>query len=387
VHTTISSTTRSNLRGAWLLAIFWNLVSAPILVFVPPELERNPVAAIGFIFPAIGVGLLAWAIHTTLRWRRYGSTRFEMAAPAAAGGACRGTIHTRFPTDHTRSIRVTLKLTCLQRTITGSGKHRNVRESILWQEEAAVPDGHVSFGPQGAFFPVQFALPADARATTASKGSAGIFWVLAAEASLPGVDFHEDFDIPVEGPAASNASSEPTFAEQFTSRVEPVSPADLAAAGIRVQPTETGMEYYFGPARNVSFGLGVTIFTLIWTGALALQFVLDIPWIFIIVTGLVELLLLLIVADVWFGTTTVTIGGGVVRRRHALLGMGGTKVIPAGSGVNSIDPILEARASKGQRRYIVSNAPSIEKVDVNAVGPSVTYTVPNGTVYTVVIVD
>lgn len=55
------------------------------------------------------------------------------------------------------------------------------------------------------------------------------------------------------------------------------------------------------------------------------------------------------------------------------------------SGVNNIDPIIEARHSNGQRRYIVSNAPSIVKIEVNAQGPVQTFTVPAGTIYTVVV--
>jgi hypothetical protein len=57
------------------------------------------------------------------------------------------------------------------------------------------------------------------------------------------------------------------------------------------------------------------------------------------------------------------------------------------SCVNNIDPIIEARHSKGQRRYIVSNAPSIAKVEVNAQGPVQTFPIPAGTIYTVVIVS
>ena len=57
------------------------------------------------------------------------------------------------------------------------------------------------------------------------------------------------------------------------------------------------------------------------------------------------------------------------------------------SGINGIDPVIEARQNNGQRRYIVSNAPSINRIDVNAAGAAVTYTVPDGTLYTVVILD
>jgi len=57
------------------------------------------------------------------------------------------------------------------------------------------------------------------------------------------------------------------------------------------------------------------------------------------------------------------------------------------SGVNNIEPIIEARHSKGQRRYIVSNAPAIVKIEVNAAGPAQTFGIPTGTIYTVVILN
>ena len=70
--TRVRSNTRSNLIGAWVFAVLWTLISAPVLFFIPRELERKPIAAIGFIFPIIGIGLLSWALMLTLRWRRFG---------------------------------------------------------------------------------------------------------------------------------------------------------------------------------------------------------------------------------------------------------------------------------------------------------------------------
>ena len=61
--TRVRSNTRSNLIGAWVFAVVWTLISAPLLFFIPRELERKPIAAIGFLFPIIGIGLLSWATH------------------------------------------------------------------------------------------------------------------------------------------------------------------------------------------------------------------------------------------------------------------------------------------------------------------------------------
>jgi len=54
------------------------------------------------------------------------------------------------------------------------------------------------------------------------------------------------------------------------------------------------------------------------------------------ITGLVELLLLVIVVDLWLGSTTTTIGAGQVRRRHTVLGLGTTRTTPA-SDIASVD--------------------------------------------------
>jgi hypothetical protein len=57
------------------------------------------------------------------------------------------------------------------------------------------------------------------------------------------------------------------------------------------------------------------------------------------------------------------------------------------SGVSGTEPIVEARHNNGQRRYIISNAPPIGKVEVNAAGPPKQFNVPGGIIYTVVILS
>ena len=328
----VRSHTRAHLIGAWVFAVLWTLISAPMLVLIPREIDRKPIAAIGFIFPLIGVGLLTRAAVLMLRWRRFGPAWFDMAMPAAVGGMCAGTIRLRLerPSPGDRLV-VAVKLTCLQRIVRGSGKHRSVRENILWREEQDVPAERILFKPTGAAIPVQFALPADALETTASKRSEGVFWALAVEASLPGVDLHEDFDVPVSRGAVTGDRSVPTDGPSIPPQraTATVTRQDLATAGIHVRQNEAGVEYHFGAARNPSFAIGLTAFLLIWTGAIWLQLALDAPWFFPLLTGLFELLLLMIVADLWLGTTTITIGRQTITRRYAIAGLGTTHVIDA----------------------------------------------------------
>ena len=325
----IAGNTGSSLKTAWFFAVLWNLVSAPLLVVVPREIERNPMVAIAALFPLIGIGLFGWAVMTTLRWRRFGPSRFDMS-PATPGGQLSGTIHTRLGLDQARLLRVHLKLTCLHRVTKGSGEGRRTTENILWREEYTVPEGQVGFGAVGATIPVRFSLPPDARETTAVGGSNGILWALTAEADIPGVDFKEDFDVPVRRDESTNATESASIASFAPARAA-VSTIDLAQSGIHINPTAHGTEYYFEPARNRSFAAGTTIFLLLWTGVLWLEYALGAPWIFIIATGFFELLILLIVGEQWFGSTTVSIGSEVVRRRVGLFGTGTTRVIPAQS--------------------------------------------------------
>ena len=323
----IAGNARANLRATWLFTVLWNTVSVPILYYIPPELHRNPVAAIGFVFPVAGAGLLVWAVLATLRVRRFGDAWLEVtSAPAAPGGTWTAAVHARLPQPaDAGGYAVTVRLTCLQRTISRSSDDRSERERIVWREEVEVPASSVAFWPEGASIPVRFDLPADALETTAVGKGEGVLWVLTAEAALPGVNLKEDFDVQVRRDAAEPR----TLTPRTHAAPAGVSVDDLARAGISVAPSPGGTTFRFGAMRNVAFAVGVTAFTAIWTGALWLQWFLGFPWIFPLLTGLVDLLLIYIVLDVWCGTTTVTAGSGDVRVHHSVLGLGGTRVIAA----------------------------------------------------------
>ena len=127
--TRIGGNTRGNVKGLWFFAVLWNLVSAPILVYVPPELARQPLGAIGFLFPIAGVGLLCWAVVTTARARRFGNTWLDATAgPARPGNTWRATVRAQLPQPEAGGgYTVRLKLTCLNRTISRHGDDRDER--------------------------------------------------------------------------------------------------------------------------------------------------------------------------------------------------------------------------------------------------------------------
>lgn len=323
----IPSTTRASRRSAWLVAIFWNLISWPVLIPVLREWPRNKLAAMGLLFPLVGLWLLFVATRVSRRWRRYGESWLEMSAtPASPGQSLRGTIHVRLPLGSNTSpaTSVLLQLTCLERTISTSSSDTDVSEPIRWRDEHTVAAIDIERGPEGATIPVAFDVPDDALETTAVDGTApGVFWVLTARASVPGVDLHEEYDVPVY------RTSETAVGTARPHRGRSVDPqlteSDLARSGVRVTTTGHRAVFDFRGARNASFLAGMTAFTLIWTGALWLQHELDVPWIIQAVTFLCEVLFVVVCLDLWLGHTTVAIEGGHVSRRYTMLGLGRTR--------------------------------------------------------------
>jgi hypothetical protein len=97
-----------------------------------------------------------------------------------------------------------------------------------------------------------------------------------------------------------------------------------------------GTRFAFAPARNVSFAAGVTALTAVFVGALWLQWYLGFPWFFRILTGLVDLLLVYIVIDLWLGRHRRRRGNGTLRVRHTVLGAGRSRTLAAAE-IASID--------------------------------------------------
>ena len=121
---------------SWVFAVFWNVISIIItVVIVPQEWHKgHPVVLLVLLFPLIGLAMLVTAVRNTFAWRRFGQCVFEMAAvPAALGGTLEGMIQTgtRLSLEHGLHLR----LSCIRRTTTGTGKNRHTTEEILWQDE------------------------------------------------------------------------------------------------------------------------------------------------------------------------------------------------------------------------------------------------------------
>ena len=123
-----SADPRTN-RTLWLLTIFWNLISLPMLFFVPEEVANgNPLALLGLVFPAVGALLLGHALRATWRRRKFGASLLELAPETAhIGRVLNGFLYARFemPPDKVR-----LKVVCMRRSKSESDES----DRLLWED-------------------------------------------------------------------------------------------------------------------------------------------------------------------------------------------------------------------------------------------------------------
>lgn len=315
--------TRTTARFAWTFAIFWNLVSLPSAFFAVREAlqKGNHAALLALLFPAIGIGLLVWAVRSTLRYRRYGISRLELATiPGVIGHSLAGTVRISEPLRPEGGFQVAL--VCLRRRTTGSGKNRSTSESTLWQDDRRVQGG-------GTSVTLAFAIPADALPSDDSNPSDRIVWRLQVEASVPGVDYSSSFEVPVFRTAASD---QPRIDDEEKATRDPAAPAvyrQPLTSRIEVTSNRRGTEIVFPAARNPGAAAGLTAFFFIWCAAIWACIHFGAPVIFPIVFGAFGILLLIAVLDMWLKVTRVTVEPGGVTVAKGYLTTGAGKTIPS----------------------------------------------------------
>src|SRR5467141_95647 len=341
----------------WVICIFCNMILLPVVAGLATKLarDRDPRAFLILGFGLIGVILVVNAIRATIRHRRFGNTYFEFnALPFSPGDHVGGRIHLKLEAQAQHGI--DLRLSCVHRVVIGSGDGRSTREAVLWQAEQNVPSGAVGSGPLGGVIPVDFVLPAGTYVTNHDNPNDQVLWLLHAQADVPGVDYSDDFELPVFRSAAS-ADAARDSQSQVSSGAEasgfPAAPAESDSSAV-VQPAHTkvivsmhsgGTEFYFPAFRNPGRALGLLVFTLIWSGVVYFLYS-HAPLFFFVVFGLFDLLLVYGVLHVTLGSARIGVANGEVLSRTGILGLGSTRRIPA-SDVASIVPVVSMQQGGG----------------------------------------
>ena len=153
-----------------------------------------------------------------------------------------------------------------------------------------IPKDRIETLVQGSSIPFTFEIPYHSKETDRKNMDNAILWYVDAAASVNGVDYGTQFEVPLFRTSESNPD--------------------------------------FAPARNVKVALFVTVFTLIWSTFIWFMMTHGASIFFPIVFGLFDLLLLYAVLRLWFGVSKVLIESGQVKVTSGFLWLGVSKVIP-----------------------------------------------------------
>jgi hypothetical protein len=302
----------------WIFVFFWCIVSGLIsLAVVPQQLHQgNRAALIALIFPVIGLALFFFAWRTTSAWRRFGRSVFTMpTVPAPPGGTLEGQIE--FPGKSQPKHGWHVALTCIRRSVSGPVNNLRITEKMLWRDEKWLRSDLPRKNANVTTIPVHFQLPTDKPESTPESGE-GTHWKLEAWAQFPGPDYNMIFEVPVFKTAEAPKVSEDTTLSYQVSldeiRKQIHSQIHVAALG-------NGKEFIFPHARNPGFAMGATAVCFIWTIIVALLLLKHAPPLLPSIFGVIDLLMLYFVADLWFRRSHVMISDGTIKIQTGWLGL------------------------------------------------------------------
>jgi len=347
------SANKKNYITAWVAALFVDLITLPAVFGQVPQLLRknDPHVFIVLVFCSFGAILTAYAVRATIRHERFGDSYLEFdSLPISPGRRLTGRIQLRFETQATHGI--DLRLSCIRRIVSGSGNSRSTSKVTLWQADKNIPSGAVEPGPIGRAIPVDFDLPSDGLVTDHSHYDDQILWLLHAEADVPGVDYSDDFELPVFRTADSpQPASEPSVQTSFgtstgsfgfaTTQSVDADSAEVsqpAHTKVVVSMHDGGTEFYFPPLRTPTRALMLFVVSLVFSGAVYALIHNHVPLPFTALFAFGDALVIFGFFHVTFGSARIGVGNGEILSRRGILGMGTTRRFPF-SEVASVVPI------------------------------------------------
>jgi hypothetical protein len=349
----------------WVLAIFCNAITLPFLFGMFQQFARlhDPRVFLLLGFNLVGVILIVNAARATIRHRRFGDTYFEFdSLPFSTGERVGGRIHLKFDTQAEHGV--DLRLSCVRKIVSGSGKNSSTSQVVLWQADQNVPAGALAPGPLGRAIPVDFSIPAESAITNHDNPRDQVLWLLHAQADVPGVDYKDDFEIPVfKGAASAETARDSEASASSTANTFGFATTRSDDAGEVTQPAHTkvvvgmgsgGTEFYFPALRNPGRALMLLLVTIIWSGLVYLLYQQHAPIFFTIAFGLSDLLIIAGFLHVTFGSARIIVSSGEIFSRTGLFGLGRTRRIPV-SDVASIVPVVSAQqgTSSGSQLHAI----------------------------------
>lgn len=347
----IRSNNRMMMWVALGFAFVWNAISMPAVFGAWHQYTTNhqPAIFIVMIFPVVGIGLAVWAARMVWLQIKYGTSLFRMShMQGVIGGTLQGTVEIPVHIQPIDGFRISLR--CVNRITTGSGKDSSTYESVLWEDVRLqaheIPDGN----PTHSLLPILFTVPRNCRQTDTENSDNQIVWRLeVAAATDHGPRYNSSFEVPMFITPDSVVDVHPD-AVATNSYGHKLRPEDaLRDCGVRVEALGTGgTSYIFPAARNKGTALFLTIFFMLWTGAIYAMFCFHAPLLFAIIFGLIDVGLFFGVLTCWFDWRRIEIAPDEVRVSGGIFGLAGLRRFPRG-GIAAVE--ATSNSSQGDKQF------------------------------------
>jgi hypothetical protein len=286
-------------------AVLCFVVSAPGVYAIPQEMaKRNNLILLVLLFPLVGLWLLGQAARAAARWRVVRGAAFAMdSVPGQIGGTLAGKI--TLPMELRPTGNFTLGLRCVNRVTSGSGNSSSTWEHVLWNDEQTASS-------DGASVPVAFYIAPDTPASDNSNSNNEIIWRLTASAPTAAGKFDAQFEVPVFKVAETAEQRRQAESVRASEHQQVESYVHPEASRITMRQTPGGAtEVYFPPLRSPGATLSLAAFTAIWSACLWLMHAMHVPFIFVLVWGFFEVILVLFLLSM-FAAVRVRVGDGEV---------------------------------------------------------------------------
>ncbi|MCP4150783.1 MAG: hypothetical protein GY757_23760 [bacterium] len=198
----ISGTNKTNMVFFTFSAVFWNAISWGLFLAFNSDPGKENVSYFMLIFCAIGLLLLVKAVRLILVWKRFGASVLELTTiPGVIGGTLQGMLKCRLKALPEKPVLLTL--TCIHRRTTRkkvsrAGQSDTTTDDIkLWKVDTSVDPRRIKKEANGISIPVFFAIPSNKKPSDDTDRNNIIWWRLNIHANIPGVDYKEEFEVPV----------------------------------------------------------------------------------------------------------------------------------------------------------------------------------------------
>lgn len=263
-----------------MLAIWWLLVTLPVLVTALASGEANPPAAWWLLAPGVFFVIATLMLaHGVREWMRIGRMALEMDLPLRPGQEIRGSWLTGkalLPRDVPM-----MKVVCRRTVTTRIGGKTSTYTDVPWEREEGLSVIDQSRELDGFRLPFHFTLPASAMESGHGEDDTSYEWVL--EFRIEGSPVKARFVVPVYrrpgDPAPVLMTGETIVdAEDAAKRL----PELLAKARLDAEFDMKGrlLSLRCTPRRMIQSILFLLLFNLIWTAAAVFLVLSDAPMIF-----------------------------------------------------------------------------------------------------------